>query len=72
MTICGSRLMSYIGNIFRLTGAPGMPKSVCVLDPQDIETAYRIGDTDYPERFPFSEWQGVRKELNRPAGVFFR
>jgi hypothetical protein len=59
-----------LGNIFRATGVPSMPELVCVMDPHDIETVYRAGDTGYPERFPFYEWQEARKELNKPTGVF--
>lgn len=59
-----------LGHIFRVTGAPGMPEMVCVLNPLDVETTYRVGDTDYPQRFPFNEWKEARKELNKPRGMF--
>ena len=61
-----------LGPIFRLTGAPGIPDMVCVVRPEDVETAFRVGDTHYPQRFPFYEWKQALKELNRPSGVFLQ
>lgn len=59
-----------LGYIFRITGIPGIPEMLCVMSPQDTEAAYRVGDIEYPERFPFTEWKQARKELNRPQGMF--
>lgn len=59
-----------LGYIFRITGVPGMPEMLCVSSPRDVEAAYRVGDIEYPERFPFTEWKQARKELNRPLGLF--
>lgn len=58
------------GNIYRLTGAPGMPELLCVTDPRDAETVFRAGDTDIPKRFSMEEWKLVRKELKKPTGLF--
>ena len=59
-----------LGHIFRLPGLPGMPEFVCVVDPADVETVYRTGDTDYPMRFVITEWVRARKEQNQPFGMF--
>ena len=58
------------GNIYRLTGAPGMSAVVCVTDPRDAETVFRVGDHDIPKRFPLDEWKIARKELKQPIGLF--
>lgn len=61
-----------LGHVFRLTGLPGLPKSlVCAVNPEDLESIYRAGDTSYPMRFPFDMWKDARRELNKPFGVFF-
>ncbi len=59
-----------LGSIFRVTGVPSIPEQVCVLDPKDVETAFRVGDNTYPRRFPFIDWINARKELNLPLGMF--
>ena len=59
-----------LGHIFRLTGTPGVGEMVCVVEPQDVETVYRLGDAHYPERYPFLEWRQARNERNRSKGLF--
>lgn len=59
-----------LGNIYRFGGVPGIPEMVVVLDPKDVETAFRVGDVDYPKRFPIWEWKAARKELQKPTGLF--
>ena len=58
------------GSIYRLTGAPGLSELVCVTDPRDAETVFRMGDISTPMRFPFDEWKQARKELKKPMGLF--
>ena len=60
-----------LGPVFRLTGTPGMPETVCAMNPEDVESVYRAGDTSYPQGFPFDLWKDARKELNQPLGMFF-
>ena len=64
------RTTKELGHIFKLPGLPAMPEFVCVVDPADVETVFRTGDTDYPMRFPFQDWVRARKELNQPSGMF--
>ena len=59
-----------LGHIFRLVGLPGLTELVCVVDPVDVETAYRTGDNDYPMRFSLPDLIKARKELNRDLGMF--
>ena len=61
-----------LGPIYKVVGTPGMPDMVCVVSPQDAEKAFRAGDLDYPQRFPFHEWKQARKELNQPCGIFLK
>ena len=59
-----------LGYIFRLTGTPGLPEMVVVLNPKDVEAVFRVGDSDYPQRLPLYEWEEARKELKRSTGMF--
>ena len=59
-----------LGPIFRMTGVPGRPEMVVVMDPQDVEAVYHHGDADYPERLIFEEWKMARMELDKPLGLF--
>lgn len=59
-----------LGHIFKLVGAPGLPPMVCVVDPKDVETVFRVGDAGYPERFLIEVWRDARKEINAPIGMF--
>ena len=59
-----------LGHIFRITGTPGIPSMVFVVDPKEIEKVYRLGDQDYPKRFPFDMWKKVREDLKIPFGIF--
>ena len=59
-----------LGYIFRLTGTPGLPEMVVVVNPKDVEAVFRVGDSDSPRRFPFYEWEEARKELKKPNGMF--
>ena len=59
-----------LGPIYRLAGLPGFPEMVCLIDPKDVETVFRVGDNAYPQRFPFPEWVEARKELKMPIGLF--
>ncbi len=59
-----------LGSIFRIAGVPGLPEMVCIFDPKDVETAFRVGDSAYPRRFPIKEWTEARKELKHPTGLF--
>ena len=59
-----------LGHIFKLAGIPGLPTMVCVVDPEDVEKAFRVGDKGYPERFSIWEWKEARKEANAPLGMF--
>ena len=58
------------GSIYRLTGAPGLSELVCVTDPRDAETVFRVGDHDIPKRLSLGEWKLARKELKKPMGLF--
>ena len=59
-----------LGPIFRLTGVPGMPEMLCVLDTKDLEVVFRVGDNSYPRRLRNPERVEIRKELNQPLGIF--
>lgn len=59
-----------LGHMFKLTGVPGLPEMVVVINPKDVEVVYRVGDSGYPQRFPFYEWEEARKELKRSNGMF--
>ena len=59
-----------LGPIFRVTGTPGLPEMLCLIDPRDVETVFRVGDGGYPRRFPIPEWVEARKELKKPIGLF--
>lgn len=59
-----------LGPIYRLTGIPGLQEMVCLTDPKDVETVYRVGDGTHPRRFPIPEWVDARNELKKPIGLF--
>ena len=59
-----------LGHIFRITGTPGLPPMLCVVDPEDVATVFRVGDKDYPQRFRFEVWERARNELDIPFGMF--
>ena len=59
-----------LGHIFRVVGTPGLPPMVCVVDPEDVATVFRVGDKDYPQRFRFEVWERARNELDIPFGMF--
>ena len=59
-----------LGSIFCLVGIPGLPDSLCLLDPKDVETVFRAEDSTYPRRLPIPDWVKARKELNMPIGLF--
>ena len=59
-----------LGRIFKLTGVPGLSTMVCVVDPEDVEKVFRVGDKGYPERYSIWEWKEARKEANAPFGMF--
>ena len=59
-----------LGPIFRLAGVPGIPEMVALMDVDDVERAFRAGDSGYPSRFPFTLWIESRKELRQPLGLF--
>ncbi len=61
---------SKLGSIYRIAGLPGLQEMVCLSDPKDVETAFRVGDVTHPRRFPIPEWVEARKELNMPIGLF--
>ena len=72
-----SRLSNYtekmvheVGNIFKMTGVPGLPEMLFVIDPKDVEKVYRSGDQEYPMRIPVNELKQVRDELKVPYGMF--
>ena len=60
-----------LGPVFRLTGTPGMPETVCAMNLEDVESVYRAGDTSYPRGFLFAMLIDARKELNQPLGMIF-
>ena len=57
-----------LGSVFNLS-MPGFPPIVCVVDPKDIETVFRAGDNDHPERMQVVEWIRSRRETNSPLGL---
>ena len=61
-----------LGFIFKLAGTPGLPESVCVVDPKDVETVYRNGDMHYPQRQEIPDFKRALKELDKPIGLFFQ
>ena len=63
------RMVHELGHIFRISETPGLPTTVFVVDPKDIEKVYRLGDQDYPRRFSFDDWKRIRKDLKIPFGM---
>lgn len=61
-----------LGSIFKLAGTPGLPEMVCIVDPKDVETVYRSGDTHYPQRQEFPDFKKALQELGLPIGLFFQ
>ena len=61
-----------LGPIFKLSGMPGLPEMLCVVDPKDVETVYRVGDKDYPKRMEFPDIKRAFEELDQPIGLFFQ
>ena len=59
-----------VGHIFRPFRFPGTPEVVCVVDPEDVEAVFRVGDIGYPERYQVEVWYQARKEMNAPIGMF--
>ena len=64
------KMVHEVGNIFKMTGVPGLPEMLFVIDPKDVEKVYRLGDQEYPTRLPFNELKQVRDELKVPYGMF--
>lgn len=64
------RVAAELGPIFKVAGTPGLTSMVCVVHPKDVETVFRAGDTDYPERILVEVWRDSLKELNAPSGMF--
>ena len=64
------KMVHELGHIFIITGTPGLPSVLTVVDPKDIEKVYRLGDQDYPKRFPFDMWKQIREDRKVPYGIF--
>ena len=58
-----------LGHIFRVVGIPSLPPMLCVLDPEDVATVFRVVDKDYPQRFRFKVWERAWNELEIPLGM---
>ena len=64
------RVSAELGPIFKVVGTPGQTSMLCVMDPRDVETVFRVGDVGYPERILVEVWRDSLKELNAPSGMF--